>query len=458
MAPHRSMQPSLQPSMQPSMQWSPRLQVEANFAGTPRAKSEEPAERGSSSHVKSITFIRHGKSAGNAHIYGIIEKGDIYAYRDCQLVQDGERQVGAFVDSLDEDGLRRIVDAEVVMVSPLARAMATAVLVLARARHRLGSLSSWPRVEVVTELREKVKSDSERPGTNSENSLAYVRRIANSIGQRLFGDRCIMDPVMTDICCSYKFERERSNNWQPEPQDASSFMAMIEIFKGRLSRKLEQNFLLVGHSGWARFAFSAFLPSVNEERQSNNLQAGARQICPLGNCGAVHAFFKDLMFHDVSVRGIDYDNAPKKRAVARNSKHKRTSAPIMCLEEAKMANVVPDDAILVRMHLDKRTKSDAFKRRLFTFSCSAGIAHLAWADKWGKPRNSIPINDGRLAWTKYPRSQTFLLSHPALDKDKVIQLRAGSREDFDKFAMLLSSLQDRPQSRDNGIAPPLVYL
>jgi len=327
---------------------------------------------------------------------------------------------------------------------------------LAHARKKFSLISAWPRVEIDTGLREKVKSDSERPGTNSEDSLRYVRRVANSVGQSLFGDSSVMDSVVQDICLSYKTERERSNNWQPEPADASSFIATIEKFKERLDMRPEEKILLFGHSGWARFAFSAFLPSVNEERQSNNLQAGARQIYPLRNCGAVHAIFRQRMFQDVSACGLDDDLHIQKRGIHKMTTRKCLLTPIMCLDEAKIANVVPDDASLVRMHVDKKTKHDSFKTRLFTFSSSGRIAHLAWANKWGHPKSSIPINDGRLTWTRDRTSCEFFLSHTSLLKG--MHLRTASLEEFHKFEMLLDRFQNHQGLAGEGIASCIVSL
>merc|ERR1712072_941733 len=114
--------------------------------------------------------------------------------------------------------------------------MATAIIVLARAHYRLLATapSKWPRVEVMVELREKVKSDSERPGTNAEDSLSYIRRVAAGLGRHLFNDANAMDSVLEDITHSYIAERQRTYGWQPEPTDAQSFMCMLEQFKERL--------------------------------------------------------------------------------------------------------------------------------------------------------------------------------------------------------------------------------
>ena len=45
------------------------------------------------SNDKIVTFLRHGKSAGNAGVFGAIEKKSAFAYMDGELVNKGEKQV-----------------------------------------------------------------------------------------------------------------------------------------------------------------------------------------------------------------------------------------------------------------------------------------------------------------------------------------------------------------------------
>mmetsp|Transcript_72924 Transcript_72924/g.226613 ORF Transcript_72924/g.226613 Transcript_72924/m.226613 type:complete len:426 (-) Transcript_72924:68-1345(-) len=387
---------------------------------------------------KTIIYIRHGKSAGNAGVRGVVEKGSLVAYRDGGLVAKGEQQIVERVAAMDASLIERIASAQVVLVSPLARAMATAVIALAEAHRRSFEVSgctrtAWPRVEVVTELREKVKSSSERPGSG-EDPLAYISATAQRHGERVFGNEAALQPVAEDICRSYEAIRTATNNWEDEPDDALAYMEIIRSFKERLRDREETTLLLVGHSGWARFAFSAFLPAAREEDARTrrlNLINGAREIRALNNAGVLGAKFggADGLFQGMFL-DLEHPAAPD----LPNCDEEDMIGILTSLSEARAAGVVPSDGQFDRIMLLKQAEyTGTWEARLFTFSTSGGQAHLAWASKWGEPREHISIGG---QGTKLTRlwDLTFAISETC--GHRPFKARARTPEDAARFLKL----------------------
>mmetsp|Transcript_108629 Transcript_108629/g.307074 ORF Transcript_108629/g.307074 Transcript_108629/m.307074 type:complete len:424 (+) Transcript_108629:101-1372(+) len=394
---------------------------------------------------KTITYLRHGKSAGNAGMMGVVEMKSLTAYRDGLLVAKGEQQVVDRVASLDAKLAHLITSAEVVLVSPLARALATAVIVLAEAHRRNfdatgRTKATWPRVEVVTELREKVKSHSERPGTGAD-PLDYVCGIARRYGQNLYDNPAALQSISDDICRSYNLECAVTNGWEHEPEDASSYIEMIRRFKERLGDRKETNILLVGHSGWARFAFAALLPPASQEDDDTirmNLVNGARGIRKIPNACALTVKFNSSLrlFQDLV---IDHDPLHDDSWKCKGDEDEGVG--VFCSEpEARAAGAIPDDGEFARIMLLKQSEyTGSWEVRLFTFSSSSGEAHLAWANKWGEPRDAIVISSRNSKLTRLTNSIFVVTS----SGHRPFKVQAITPRDSARFFELFTSFRRR---------------
>jgi len=388
---------------------------------------------------KIITFIRHGKSVGNAGFKGTMLKGSPFAYFDGELTPEGERQSIQRVSMIDDETVERIACAGVVLVSPLKRALATVLIILAEA-HRRRSVSPpvvWPRIQVASELREKVKSWSDRPGA-AKDALKYVGHVAHALGQRLFNDPNAMQSVVEGISMSYAAEQRRTRSWDSSPTNAGEHIKMIQKFKDSLSDRPEGSFLLVGHSGWARFAFSAFLPAAesSESQAKLCLHSGVRQILPLNHCGIIKADFTAGQFYNVDVDSIapGNDDFP-------NCQQKKTLGVLVSVEEAINAGVIPDDMTMTRVFLAKyKNCVEGFAGRLFTLSHYSDHPHLAWSDQWGKPLNSMALGDWRLS--KNGGAKRMVIVQDAFGDHRAVSIKAKNAAAFVAFCQLLSHYCD----------------
>eukprot|EP00928_Gymnodinium_smaydae_P053603 TRINITY_DN37555_c0_g1_i1.p1 TRINITY_DN37555_c0_g1~~TRINITY_DN37555_c0_g1_i1.p1 ORF type:complete len:498 (-),score=108.18 TRINITY_DN37555_c0_g1_i1:103-1596(-) len=432
----------------------------------PPIQIEEPsslkAVGGAVSGAKAIVFVRHGESAGNAPAQGVWNEKSLFAYRDGKLTPDGERQVEARVALMDDALLASLLATEVVLVSPLARAMATAIILLAVAFSRAGKRAvptRWPRVEVVAELREKVKSDSERPGAGGD-ALQYVWRVAVTYGRKFFGvDRALL-PVFSCLASSYVAEQARTVRWQPEPADALAFISMIEEFKQRLWRRHEKHFLLVGHSGWARFAFSCFLPrSGPREDLLRNLTFGARSVFPLNNCGVIQAVFEDGRFRSAKVDTLTPGTAEFPNCCSRGAPGIFTN-----LEEARAAAVVPADGLFRRALALKRRRGWSsfgprilYSLRLLTMSASRKVARLAWSSSYGKPLNFIRANGKLMEFELNDKDGLFgsyrtIVITDASEQHVPLVLRPCSTKNLRALIDLLTAYSNYGSSRNGDTA------
>lgn len=394
---------------------------------------------------KMVTFIRHGKSAGNAGVKGVVEMGSLTAYRDGYLVTKGEQQVMRRAETIDLSLMHRICSAEVVLVSPLARAMATAVIFLAEAHHRMHQIDgktpkSWPRVEVITELREKVKSASDRPG-RGEDPLLYVRTIAEKYSAKAFGHSDALQSVVEDICRSYEYERGVTNGWKAEPEDVVSYHNMIRRFKERLRRRPETNIILVGHSGWARFAFSSLMPAAGEENRMMNLITGAREIHSLCNAGVILSRFSypESRFRDLDV--LAEGSAPSLDT------EEESKGIISSPREAIASKVIPIDGDFHRMVLSKMAEyTGHWEVRVFMFSSTGGQAFLSWATKWGEPKDFIELGKE----TKITKVTEEVLMVSAVHVHRPFKVRARTPEDFETFVYLFGMYRCRALQKLDG--------
>lgn len=374
--------------------------------------------------VKQITYFRHGESAGNAGLMGALERLSATAYRDGVLTKKGKKQVDDRVMLMDEDWLRRVVEPEVVLVSPLRRAMATAILLLGHAQHRLLQISEglpltssciplpedhrWPAVEVVAEMREKVKSDSEVPGSGDEKALTYVLRRIEKAGERLFCDKHAMDPVGDSILKSYVSEESRTKEWTlhrngkmgqrslPPPTDGVRMVEMIKAFKQFLATREEKNILMVGHSGWGRFAFAPFLPAGGDSlSQVDTLARGSREVTGLANVGAFSLLFdaSSAMFRP------DLGSSLPSSSETPNFDTETKGCLLYSMAEAIAAGVVPFDARESGLVLARFTQDN--KERIFqlTSSTSLRVSFLSWFDNWGKLKGFTGIAGAGVSFT-----------------------------------------------------------
>lgn len=381
---------------------------------------------------KTITYVRHAKSAGNAGVAGCLEMKSFLAFRDGQLVEAGEQQVIDRVAQLDDNTIDRIRHAQIILVSPLARAMATAIVLLAevfgvRSGMEPGDL---PQIKVVAELREKVRSQSERPGSGS-NPMTYVKDVARRYGLKAFGDVNAMQSIVGNIQESYSSEHSRTKNWQPEPRDTVTFSEMINAFKVRLRSFQEDKIVLVGHSGWAHFAFSSSLPAEDGNCARCAAIHGVRQVRFMDNVGVVFASFRpeDLAFRDVELHNCQESSTQKKAGVG-----------VMSTEDAQTNGHMALDTMFTRFVLEKAgDHTGLFRTRLFTLSSGGGKAHMAWATKWGQPRNSIAIG----ATTTCTLCGGRNIEIKEAPQGRIIQVRAKTVAEACKFNDLLTELVER---------------
>merc|ERR1719433_753260 len=146
------------------------------------------------------------------------------AYKDGMLTKKGttatEEKVTSLVD-IDRELIEHVLRSDLVLVSPLRRTMATAIIFLAKAKQLLldadwndltvelpknsrfasaHSAADLPEIRVHADLREKYKSKSDEPGADEkENPLEYVHRIAKQCGKDLFNNEQALDTTYQQI-------------------------------------------------------------------------------------------------------------------------------------------------------------------------------------------------------------------------------------------------------------------
>lgn len=379
-------------------------------------------------HGKQITFMRHGTSCGNAGLMGAIESMSLQAYKDGRLTKKGEQDLLEKVASLERKTLMRLASTELVLVSPLSRCLGSCLVVLAAVRHRAEQLgimiAAWPNVEVVAELREKVKSDSERPGSG-EDPLEYIREIGQRYGKYFWQDSSKMQELVQSLSASYSSERFRTRSWFDEPDNALKMMDMIRTFRQKLDSLPEDNILLIGHSGWSRFAFSAFLPQAGSKHSFNQLDCvtfGERKILPLANASIVTATFKDGRFRSVSV---NVDGCKEDRQEV-------NLGLFTSVTEAVFMGLLPCGTKIDRIfgELEARLTGN-WNKRLFTFSSLHRVSRIAWSEVWGGGIKSLIIR-------KHGTNLACLSNNTAVlscsdDSHRPYKIRMTSDEDMERF-------------------------
>lgn len=445
-----------------------------------------------SNDPKEITYIRHGKSTGNAGVWGAFAKGSATAYRDGTLMPEGKEQIRERVELLDGALFNRFLDAEVVLVSPLRRTLATALLLLGHLEHRRlaeqGDVSScggiirsspgfrlapehqWPQIQVVAEMREKIKTDSEVPGSGDDGDpMIYVRRTGEKVGERLFCDKRAMDSAVLSIVNSYAREAQRTVNWTvhldgiPEPKDGWTNIQMISAFKKHvLAQRDESRVVMVGHSGWSRYAFSHLMPAPSSssvpvatdeklrvatelETQVRNLARGSRKVMPLNNGGVMCARFVNGVFQEDASALPDPEGLKPGTVDFPNFDAKGRMAMLGSLADAKAAGVVPEDSQANRFFMNKiGSFSHAHKKRIFTLSAvpAARVSFISWADKWGDPKGYMEASGGNLKVTLNAEEPSVIVTGIDGEGDlRESEILADTKEELEEFVKQLELYQ-----------------
>jgi len=366
-------------------------------------------------YKKSIHFIRHAESAGNALVSGMIESGRWDAFKDGKLTKKGTQAVEGKAENLiaiDRRQIETILDAEIVLVSPLRRAMATAIIFMAKAKQLLRDLEGeedrpgaysyetrgtligdayyapdfledhLPEIRVHADLREKWSSNSDQPGADGkEDPMQYVRGIAEACGERWFLNKDALEKAVSQIEKTYRAEEQRTGGWQPIPADGFNFAAQVRRFKTYLSGIIPQKVVIVGHNGWSRYAFSAFMPVYKTENVWRNMRFGNRKVLPLRNVGLIQAQFQNGVFTQARVNQGD-------------SSGKGKWALLVSQQEALEQGVVPRNTIFnqILVHREKLVEMKSkYQRHIITFgSWQSGhfdrpisVPTVSWTDKWG---------------------------------------------------------------------------
>jgi len=319
---------------------------------------------------------------------------------------------------IDRGLVEQVLDADIVLVSPLRRAMATAIIFLAKAKqlirdkegeefHR-GAYSyetrgtvigddyfahdfgedHLPEIRIHADLREKYGSESDKPGADGkEDAMEYVRRIAEACGERWFVDKNALDKTYQQIQKSYHAEQARTQGWSPDPTDGFQFAEQIRRFKEYLTGIVPKKVFIVGHNAWSRFAFSSFMPAAGTEDTERNIRFGSRKVLPLRNVGLIQAQFQNGVFSKVKINPEDLSGSGK-------------WAVLVCEREATAQGVVPAgiqfNQILIWKEKMIRPPNklqvwSPYRRLIVTLAVNAsgnGAKTFSWTDKWGAIDNA----------------------------------------------------------------------
>lgn len=344
--------------------------------------------------TKEITFMRHAESAGNQgksnpFLYLYENNFDIWAYRDGRLTEDGEQHVVARVVEMDLDLQNRIRQAELLMVSPLQRTMATAIIMLTTV---FGREEIPLRIKIDANLREKVASGSDIPLDDDNEVKAYLLDVANKCSQRVFGENNKYREFVLNMFYKYVDEKRRTDNFSHDvPSDASSIMRSITRFKSTVRADAAERVVVIGHNGWSRWAFAAGLPFPSDRDAAHDTNAmrlifGARMVKPLCNVGVLTAKMNGVsgLFEDVELLEA---SSPELQCSGKGK-----LALLSDMAEAAAANLFPQGAQLRRFVMLKQQDLGGFEERLMTLSTGGGETYLAWADKMGNPKKYIDLS------------------------------------------------------------------
>lgn len=187
-----------------------------------------------------------------------------------------------------------IVDVQYVMVSPLCRAMQTAVLAwLAALLETNAADAQTPTFVVSAFLREKVKSKSDIPSRPVEQCLnSAFEYFENKNNAKLEPARQSYEnhktKIKNDITASYQTGDDCTSGLQFVNAVYDLHWYLAQFFG---NKEAVTKFFIVAHSGLARFAFSHLLPGPEPEAGLTPFTAGGRKVFPLENCGNVQDMF-----------------------------------------------------------------------------------------------------------------------------------------------------------------------
>jgi len=373
----------------------------------PRAQCARLGISGISSvDSKQILFMRHAESMGNLAGSNPFKYASSSwencqrprnAWKDGRLSPDGAASTVSRIQGMNETLVRQMLESQVVLMSPLARCMATTFVVLAAACKRVGvdpSVLDSKVYVVVDELREKVASDSDVPGANCEDNVVYIRRLAKRYSELFFNSTVALDSLADRFRDAYEKEKRLSDNWgrgwdnskNEYPDDPEKFLKQIDRFRERISRLPFQSALAVGHNGWSRWAFAAgLLPPCldrDDEGPLARLAFGGRDVRPLPNLGLMSVAFSQGIFSSFRLLPDDQE------APAENCIKKAKYALFSSADEAMSPGLLPRGAVLNRMMLKR---DNGKKDHIVTFSASGNRSYLAWSEGFAKPQGFVEL-------------------------------------------------------------------
>jgi hypothetical protein len=386
-----------------------------------------------------VTFIRHAESAGN-----LLKKNKFAflreyigwarnAWKDGPLTREGEAHAVTSVEELEPALLARITGSQLVLVSPLQRAMATCMLVLATAYKRQGldpqhlgpGGPKGHTVLVREELREKVGSQSDMPGKNPVSQWEYLGKLASRYGSAYFNDSHALDNFIVAVKATYESQEGRTAQWgrgwdnasqqggnvttdpeaahqqddrvqgrpeqrqqqQQEPNDGGRLLQQIQRFRSYLARFPALRVLIIGHNGWARSTFCAGLLEPCEATEKDGTMTmstfGTRMVQQVNNLGMVTAKFQNGVFSSVQVHNAGNETRCIKPKIGL----------VTSIQEMKTEGLLPADVLMHRVMVKKHQDSGGFAKRLITFSSTANSARLAWGTRFGAPKKFISLAD-----------------------------------------------------------------
>lgn len=344
---------------------------------------------------KEITFIRHAESLGNLvgkkpwrYAY---EAGSnaLTAWKDGRLSDHGKRYSQKRVkEEFNDELVDRILNADVVYVSPLVRAMETCIIVLSAAAKRKG-LNRRPfegmNFVVTSDLREKLGSESDKPGASGVDVGEYLQGVADEQAKTHGGTKSTRDgysQMVGKIIASYKKEVERTQSFADDPDNAEKILQSIDRFRATLGELpgSKKRVLIIGHNGWSRWNFAAGLNSLCALKPWSDIAFGGRDVGELQNLGVVTAKFNRGKFYAANVFGANGKCAKKGKFGVFSS-----------LDEAKDANLIPGDAVIHHMLAQKKMDNGGYRVRWLTFSASNGHSFLAWANDFAEPKKYIDL-------------------------------------------------------------------
>ena len=263
---------------------------------------------------------------------------------DGALTESGRLQAVVRIYQMDIEEVLYMLRADMVLVSPVKRAMQTALTLFVMALKRVTEQAperlpvfQFPTFQIMPDLREKVESASDKPGVHGvsfwskeynpfeeegeepDTMTGTLHHLENTCSEAEPGHRDMLRQALHDAFEGIRGSwLETMNPRPPHSTNWAEYMSQVAQFRHALTQvRLPESHwdseragqpprttIIVGHSGWARFAFAAFLPAaappINLEHggadhvQPNEsvLALGGRFVHGLNNCGIVKCIFE----------------------------------------------------------------------------------------------------------------------------------------------------------------------